>query len=107
MATSAQANQKRTPVMAMDDIAEKIRPSVKESDFTDSVKFDCGADGVMVIDGDEVTTEDKPADCTITMDKSDLEEMIAGDLDPTQAFMTGKLKVDGDMSVAMKLQQIF
>ncbi|RLQ88431.1 SCP2 sterol-binding domain-containing protein [Notoacmeibacter ruber] len=93
--------------MAMDDIAEKIRPQVKESDFSDSVKFDCGDDGVMVIDGNEVTTEDKPADCTISLDKSDLEEMIEGDLDPTQAFMSGKLKVDGDMSVAMKLQQLF
>lgn len=93
--------------MAMDDLAEKIRPSVKDSDFSDSVKFDCGSDGVLVIDGSEVTTEDKPTDCTITIDKSDLEDMIAGDLDPTQAFMSGKLKVDGDMSVAMKLQQIF
>ncbi|MCP1200392.1 SCP2 sterol-binding domain-containing protein [Notoacmeibacter sp. MSK16QG-6] len=93
--------------MAMDDIAEKIRPAVKESDFSDSVKFDCGSDGVMVIDGNEVTTDDKPADCTITMEKSDLEDMIAGDLDATQAFMSGKLKVDGDMGVAMKLQQLF
>ena len=34
------------------------------------------------------------------------QEMFAGDLDPTAAFMTGKIKLDGDMGVAMKLGQL-
>ena len=92
--------------MSMDAIADKMRARVKGSGFTKSVKFDCGADGVIVIDGATVSTADAPADCTITLAKDDLESMIAGELNPTSAFMQGKLKVDGDMSVAMALSQV-
>jgi putative sterol carrier protein len=93
-------------MMSMDAIAAKMREKVEGSGFSKSVKFDCGADGVVVIEGATVSTTDAPADCTITLAKDDLESMIAGDLDPTSAFMQGKLKVDGDMSVAMALSQV-
>ena len=92
--------------MSMDAIAEKMRAKVEGSGFTKSVKFDCGADGIIVIDGATVSTIDALADCTITLAKDDLESMIAGELNPTSAFMQGKLKVDGDMSVAMALSQV-
>jgi putative sterol carrier protein len=92
--------------MSMDAIAQKMRAKVEGSGFTRSVRFDCGADGVVVIQGATVSTSDAPADCTITLAKDDLESMIAGELDPTSAFMQGKLRVDGDMSVAMALSQI-
>ena len=92
--------------MSMDAIADKMRAKVEGSDFTKSVRFDCGPDGVVVINGASVSTIDEPADCTITLDKDVLESMIAGELDPTSAFMQGKLRVDGDMSVAMALSQV-
>ena len=68
-----------------------------------SCKFDLKPDGVININGGEVTNEDTPADCTISVAKEDFEKMAAGTLDPTMAFMQGKLKVAGDMSIAMKL----
>ena len=91
--------------MGIEAIAEQIRPKVESSGFDRSVKFDTGADGVIVIDGETISTTDEPTDCTIKLSLDDLESLIAGDLSPTTAFMTGKIKVEGDMSVAMSLSQ--
>jgi putative sterol carrier protein len=44
---------------------------------------------------------------TLTMDAQDWIDMITGTLDGQQAFMTGKLKIKGDMSLAMKMGQFF
>ena len=70
------------------------------------MKFDLKGDGFVFIDGGTVSNEDKPADCTIIVSKDDFEKMGDGTLDPTMAFMQGKLKINGDMSVAMKLQPL-
>lgn len=92
--------------MGVEAIVEKIRSRVESSGFDKSVKFDTGGDGVIVIDGASISTTDAPADCTIKLSLDDLESLVAGDLSPTTAFMTGKIKVEGDMSVAMALSQI-
>jgi putative sterol carrier protein len=92
--------------MAIQDIAEKLKPQVASAGFDRSVKFDTGADGVLLIDGATVSTADGPADCTIKLSLDDLESLIAGELNPTMAFMSGKLKIEGDMSVAMALSQL-
>lgn len=92
--------------MGIQDIAERIKTQVEQGGFDRSVKFDTGADGVIVIDGATISTTDAPADCTITLSFDDLESLVAGDLNPTMAFMSGKLKIDGDMSVAMALSQL-
>jgi len=44
--------------------------------------------------------------CTITMAASDFMKMVEGKLNPMAAFMGGKLKIRGDMSLALKLQQL-
>jgi putative sterol carrier protein len=92
--------------MSVDAIAEKIRERVQGSGFDRSVKFDLGGEGVIVVDGEQVTTGDAPADCTITMSKDDFVALTAGELNPTAAFMQGKMRIDGDMSVAMRLSQV-
>jgi putative sterol carrier protein len=46
------------------------------------------------------------ADCTLQMDAKDFKDMVFGNLNGTAAFMTGKLKIKGDMSKAIKLQSI-
>ncbi|MER8404034.1 MULTISPECIES: SCP2 sterol-binding domain-containing protein [unclassified Mesorhizobium] len=92
--------------MSVQEIADNIRSRVASAGFDRSVKFDTGSDGVIVIDGADVSTTDAPADCTIKLSLDDLDSLISGDLNPTMAFMSGKIKVEGDMSVAMALSQL-
>ena len=91
--------------MGVQEIADKLKARVESSGFDRSVKLDLGAEGVIVIDGATISTTDAPADCTIRLSRDDLESLIAGDLSPTGAFMSGKIKVEGDMSVAMAVSQ--
>lgn len=58
--------------------------------------------------GDEntVTTEDKEADCTIITSVDTLQKLKSGDLNPMMAVMGGKVKIKGDMGLAMKLQSL-
>jgi putative sterol carrier protein len=99
-------NRDEDKTMGVQDIAETMKSRVAGSGFDRSVKFDTGADGVIVIDGSSVSTADTPADCTIKLSLEDLEALVSGELNPTMAFMTGKIKVEGDMSVAMALSQV-
>ncbi|XP_033738569.1 hydroxysteroid dehydrogenase-like protein 2 [Pecten maximus] len=46
------------------------------------------------------------ADCTMSMDTADFEKMFGGELKPVAAFMSGKLKIKGDMAMAMKLEKL-
>jgi len=92
--------------MGIADIAARLKSRVESGSFDGSVKFDTGSDGVIVIDGATVSTTDAPADCTIKLSLDDVDSLIAGDLNPTMAFMAGKLKVEGDMTVAMALSQL-
>lgn len=75
-----------------------------------TVKFDLGSDGCLFIDGtgaeNTVALKDGAANCTIAMSAEDFDEMIHGRLQPTAAFMQGKMRVDGDMGLAMKLGQL-
>jgi putative sterol carrier protein len=77
--------------------------------FGNTVKFDFGDDGKIHIDGkngNTVTNDDGAADCTLKVTLSDFVDMVEGRLNGMNAFMSGKLKVEGDMSIAMKLQTI-
>ena len=92
--------------MSVQEIAEKMKSRVASAGFEHSVKFDTGSDGVVVIDGATVSNTDAPTDCTVKLSLDDLDSLIAGDLNPTMAFMSGKIKVEGDMTVAMALSQL-
>lgn len=92
--------------MNVQDIAEKIRVKAEDAGFDKRVKFDLGGDGAFVLNGSTVEDGSAEADCVISLSQSDLSDLLSGDLNPTAAFMTGKLKVDGDMSAAMAVAQL-
>jgi putative sterol carrier protein len=73
-----------------------------------SLRFDFGEAGSVYIDGKSQPNAvadgaGKAADCTITVSLETFEKLVKGELDGTSAFMQGKLRVAGDMALAMKL----
>lgn len=78
--------------------------SVKLAGGFDSVaKFVMIGEGAIMVDATGVHPGDDEADVTLTASAENFQAMFDGDLSPTAAFMTGKLKVDGSMGLAMKL----
>ncbi|MEL7348058.1 MAG: SCP2 sterol-binding domain-containing protein, partial [Pseudomonadota bacterium] len=62
-------------------------------------------EGAILVDADGVRVGEGDAELTVSGDIETFKDMFSGDLDPTSAFMTGKITVDGDMGAAMKLVQ--
>jgi putative sterol carrier protein len=83
----------------------------KTAGMTATYLFDVDGAGKWTVDVNDgklnVTEGGDQADCTISVSEDNFEQLISGDLNPTTAYMTGKLKVKGDMGAAMKLQKLF
>ena len=65
---------------------------------------------VTVADGSVAVAEGQEggdADCTISATEENFMKIVRGEQNPTTAYMTGKLKIKGDMGAAMKLQKLF
>lgn len=73
------------------------------SGFDAVAKFVIEGEGAVLIDGAGARAGDADADVTLTANAETFEAMMSGGLNPTAAFMTGKLSVDGDMGAAMRL----
>ncbi len=85
----------------------------KLAGMTNSYLFDIEGEGqwrVVVQDGKLDVSDgggDAGADATITTSSEVFAQIVAGEQNPTTAYMTGKLKIKGDMGAAMKLQKLF
>lgn len=90
----------------LEEIAAQMREGLKDQSFDNTLKFDCGDAGVLVLADGTASTDDRDTDCTVKISADNLSKLLAGDLKPTTALMLGKLKVSGDMGVAMKLGQL-
>lgn len=82
---------------AVAKLAQKI------SSFDGVAKFVIPGEGAIMVDGEGVRAGDDPADVTLTAEAGVFQDMLEGALNPTTAFMTGKLSIDGNMGLAMQL----
>ena len=80
----------------------------KNSDLDQTVKYVIHEHGAILLDGAgaRVVDEDSDADLTLTADADTFQGLLSGDKSPTMAFMSGKLKLEGDMGLAMRLDSI-
>jgi putative sterol carrier protein len=74
--------------------------------FAGSAKFVIEGEGAVMVDATGARAADEEADVTLTASAETFEAMMAGDMNPTAAFMSGKLSVDGDMGMAMQLGSV-
>jgi putative sterol carrier protein len=74
--------------------------------FDGSVKFEIENEGSVIVNESGCSESTEDTDCTLTADKETFQDIMSGDLNSTAAFMQGKLKVDGDMGMAMRLATV-
>ena len=91
---------------ALESAAAALREKIGSGEIDETVKFEIEDEGAILIANGEVTTGDGDADVTIRASLDTFREIFDGDLSPTAAYMSGRMAIEGDMGVAMKLSQI-
>lgn len=96
--------------MSLQELTEQIRAKVTHADNIDATVKITTDRGVVYIDATQspaiVSNDDKPADCDLHVSIDNLVRMGTGDLNPMMAVMSGKLKIKGDMGIAMKMGKV-
>jgi putative sterol carrier protein len=97
--------------MSLARLTDELRRRAAENPpLGHKIKFDLGEEGIIHWDGTgeaaAVSNADADADTVIRLSAEDFEQLMKGTLDPTVAFMLGKLKIEGKMGVAMKLSTL-
>ncbi|MEO0577265.1 MAG: SCP2 sterol-binding domain-containing protein [Pseudomonadota bacterium] len=96
----------------LETLTEKVRGIVADKQALGfDVLFDLGGTGVMHVAGDstpmQISNEKKSAEAVFIVTPEDFGSMMTGELQPMMAYMSGKLKVEGDLSRAMQVAQFF
>ena len=90
----------------VDQAIAALNEKLADASFDGTAKFDIEGEGSVVIDSAGARASDEETDVTLSADVETFQGIMSGDTNPTAAFMTGKLKVDGDMGMAMKLASV-
>jgi putative sterol carrier protein len=86
---------------------EALNGKINGGGFDGVAKFVIEGEGALVIDAAGARAGDDPADVTLTADAETFRAIMDGEMNPTAAFMQGKLAIDGDMGAAMRLGSVF
>lgn len=108
---AAAQGQPAVPASGLDELLPKLTAKVAAAPRLGSrLKLALG-DRALLIDGrgeaNVLQPGDEAADCTLAIAEGDFVDLLRGKLDPMAALMGGKLTIDGDMAVAMKMQSLF
>ncbi|MEM6887112.1 MAG: SCP2 sterol-binding domain-containing protein [Pseudomonadota bacterium] len=91
----------------MSDLVEKavtlLNERIAAGAFAGTAKFDILEEGQIMLDSDGARAGDEEAAVTLRADAETFQSILEGDTNPTSAFMSGQLEVDGDMGMAMQL----
>lgn len=90
----------------MIDAAVKALSTKVSGSFDGVAKFVITGEGAIMLDATGVRAGDDEADVTLTADADVFRAILEGEMNPTMAFMSGKLAVDGNMGLAMKLGSV-
>jgi putative sterol carrier protein len=90
----------------MIDAAVKALNDKLSGGFDGVAKFVIPGEGAIMLDATGVRAGDDEADVTLTAEADVFRAILAGDMGATMAFMSGKLAVDGNMGMAMKLGSV-
>lgn len=83
-----------------------LNQKLANEDFDGTAKFQIEGEGCVTMDSSGARAADEPADVTMIADAETFKSILNGETNPTSAFMTGKLRVEGDMGMAMKLAAV-
>ncbi len=96
--------------MSLQTITEQFQAQANKAPAMEKTLKFVFEEGVVFLDmtGEtpSVTNDDREADCTIITSVKTLDALRKGELNPMMAVMSGKVKIKGDMGVAMKLQSL-
>lgn len=90
----------------MIDAAVKALSAKLSGGFDGVAKFVIPGEGAIMLDPAGVRLGDDEADVTLTAEADVFRAILDGEMNPTMAFMTGKLSVDGNMGLALKLGSV-
>ena len=91
----------------LEDAVKALREKMSKNSFDGTAKFEIEGEGSIVLNENKVYASDEETDVTFKASVEIFQQIFNGELDPTSAFMTGKLKIDGDMGTAMRLANVF
>lgn len=96
----------------LEALTERVRNSVKDDEQLDAkVKFTFKEGGIIFIDAKQqppvVTNEDAESDITLTMKEELFKKILDHETKPQTALMTGRMRLRGDMRIALRLNPVF
>jgi putative sterol carrier protein len=97
--------------MSLQSLTERIQTLVGTDSGLDATFKFITNDGIISVDTKQVpnivTNEDLETECAMEISTKNALDLLSGELNPMMAYMMGKLKIKGDMGVAMKIAQVF